>query len=220
MPDDTRAESPLSQEELMKENRSLKRQLRNLETTLQRNKAMLAARVTVNSILESEQKLMDRNMSLLLENSADIILLFDKDGCFSYFTHTFLTVTGIAGSGLVSGKHFTEIFTDLVSKDWVDFIIANYRLALEQRITVRYQMKGMTPDETAGYIRHHIEQAGRTTDLFTDEAVTQIHQAARGKPRTVNNICTAALIATAGADKSLVDHASARAAIAEVTATD
>ena len=60
----------------------------------------------------------------------------------------------------------------------------------------------MTPDETAGYIRHHLEQAGRTAELFTDEAVAQIHQAARGKPRTVNNICTAALIATAGAGKN------------------
>ena len=38
-------------------------------------------------------------------------------------------------------------------------------------------MKGMTPDETAGYIRHHLEQAGRTAELFTDEAVAQIHQA-------------------------------------------
>ena len=56
--------------------------------------------------------------------------------------------------------------------------------------------------------------------MFTDEAIAHIHQAARGKPRTVNNICTAALIATAGAGKNLVDHASARAAIAEVTATD
>ena len=94
--------------------------------------------------------------------------------------------------------------------------------ALEHRITVRYQMKGMTLDETAGYIRHHLEQAGRTAELFTDEAIAQIHQAARGKPRTVNNIAMAALIATAGASagKNLVDHASARAAIAEVTATD
>ena len=58
------------------------------------------------------------------------------------------------------------------------------------------------PDETAGYIRHHLEQAGRTAELFTDEAVAQIHQAARGKPRTVNNICTAALIATARAGKT------------------
>ncbi len=92
--------------------------------------------------------------------------------------------------------------------------------ALDQRITVRYQMKGMTHDETASYIRHHLEAAGRTADLFTDDAITQVHQAARGKPRTVNNIAVAALIATAGAGKSLVDQAAARAAIAEVTATD
>jgi len=92
--------------------------------------------------------------------------------------------------------------------------------ALDQRITVRYQMKGMTGDETASYIRHHLEAAGRTADLFTDDAVTQIHQAARGKPRTVNNICLAALIATAGAGKNLVDQAAARAAITEITATD
>jgi type II secretory pathway predicted ATPase ExeA len=92
--------------------------------------------------------------------------------------------------------------------------------ALDQRITVRYQMKGMTPEETASYVRHHLEEAGRTADLFTDDAVAQIHQAARGKPRTVNNICVAALIATAVGGKNLVDHAAARAAIAEVTATD
>jgi type II secretory pathway predicted ATPase ExeA len=92
--------------------------------------------------------------------------------------------------------------------------------ALDQRITVRYQMKGMTPDETSSYIRHHLQEAGRTADLFTDDAVAQVHQAARGKPRTVNNICVAALITTAGAGKNLVDHAAARAAIAEVTATD
>jgi type II secretory pathway predicted ATPase ExeA len=92
--------------------------------------------------------------------------------------------------------------------------------APDQRRTVRSQMKGMSGDETASYIRHHLEAAGRTADLFTDDAITQIHQAARGKPRTVNNIAVAALIATAGAGKNLVDQAAARAAIAEITATD
>jgi hypothetical protein len=43
-------------------------------------------------------------------------------------------------------------------------------------------------------------------DLFTDGAITQIHQAACGKPRTVNNnIAVAALIATAGVGKNIVD---------------
>ena len=41
----------------------------------------------------------------------------------------------------------------------------------------------------------------------------------RGKPRAVNNICHATLIATVGADKNLVDHATAKAAIAEITTT-
>jgi type II secretory pathway predicted ATPase ExeA len=81
-------------------------------------------------------------------------------------------------------------------------------------------MKGMTPEETASYIRCHLEAAGRTADLFSQDAITQIHQAARGKPRTVNNLCIAALIATAAAGNGLVDHSAARAAIAEVTATD
>ena len=36
----------------------------------------------------------------------------------------------------------------------------------------------------------------------------------------MNNIAVAALIATAGAGKNLVDQAAARAAIAEITATD
>jgi type II secretory pathway predicted ATPase ExeA len=32
--------------------------------------------------------------------------------------------------------------------------------ALDQRIAVRYQMTGMTPEETGSYIRHHQQLAG------------------------------------------------------------
>ena len=75
-----------------------------------------------------------------------------------------------------------------------------------------------------GRVRDSSELRKHNETLFepkiTDDAVTQVHQAARGKPRTVNNIAVAALIATAGAGKNLVDQAAARAAIAEITATD
>ena len=50
-------------------------------------------------------------------------------------------------------------------------------------------MTGMTADETGSYVRHHLQLAGRDSDLFSEDAITQIHEAARGKPRTVNNIC-------------------------------
>jgi hypothetical protein len=45
---------------------------------------------------------------------------------------------------------------------------------------------------------------------------TPIHAAARGKPRAVNNLAIAALIATCAAGRNLVDQQAARAAITEV----
>ena len=92
--------------------------------------------------------------------------------------------------------------------------------ALDQRIAVRYQMTGMTPDETTTYITHHLTLAGRTSPLFSDDALALIHDTSRGKPRTVNNLALAALIATCAAGKKLVDETAARAAVTEVIATD
>jgi type II secretory pathway predicted ATPase ExeA len=87
--------------------------------------------------------------------------------------------------------------------------------ALEQRITIRRTMTGMTREETAGYIAHHIKIAGRSDQLFTDDAIAHIHQSSRGKPRAVNRLAVAALIASAAAGKNLIDDASARTAITE-----
>ncbi|HUH68091.1 MAG TPA: hypothetical protein VLZ05_03955 [Mycobacterium sp.] len=84
--------------------------------------------------------------------------------------------------------------------------------ALEQRITARRAITGMTSDETASYLRHHLKLVGRSDPLFTDDAIAHIHQAGRGKPRAVNRLALAALIA---AGKNLVDDASARSAVTE-----
>jgi len=92
--------------------------------------------------------------------------------------------------------------------------------ALDQRIAVRYQMNGMTDHETGGYICHHLHIAGRDGDLFSDDAITQIHEASRGKPRTVNNLAIAALIATFASGKKIVDQSAARAAVAEVISAE
>lgn len=89
--------------------------------------------------------------------------------------------------------------------------------ALEQRITVRHHMTGMTADETAGYIHHHLNLAGRSDTLFGDDAITLIHANSRGKPRAVNNLCLAALLAACANDKTMVDESSARTAITETT---
>lgn len=89
--------------------------------------------------------------------------------------------------------------------------------ALEQRITVRRHMTGMTSEETAGYIRHHLQLAGRADPLFTDDAIALIHTSSRGKPRSVNRLAISALIAACASNKNLVDEASARSAVTDNT---
>jgi type II secretory pathway predicted ATPase ExeA len=90
--------------------------------------------------------------------------------------------------------------------------------ALDQRIALRYAMPPMTPPETTAYIAHHLGLAGRTDTLFSDDAITLIHQVARGLPRAVNNLALQALVAAYATKKAIVDESSARTAVTEITA--
>jgi type II secretory pathway predicted ATPase ExeA len=89
--------------------------------------------------------------------------------------------------------------------------------ALEQRIVLRYTMPPMTMEETAGYIRHHINLAGRADTLFSDDATTLIHTTSRGYPRAVNNLALHALAHACAESHSIVDEKTTRHAITEIT---
>jgi type II secretory pathway predicted ATPase ExeA len=90
--------------------------------------------------------------------------------------------------------------------------------ALDQRIGLRYALPGMTHAETTSYLTHHLKLAGRSDPLFTEDATTLIHQTSRGLPRAINNLALQALVATYATNKTIVDDAATRAAVAEVTA--
>jgi type II secretory pathway predicted ATPase ExeA len=90
--------------------------------------------------------------------------------------------------------------------------------ALDQRIAVRYAIAGMTADDTADYIRHHLKIAGRSDPLFSDDATGLIHNASRGYPRAINNLAVAALTAAFARGSAMVDEKAARAAITETSA--
>ena len=78
-------------------------------------------------------------------------------------------------------------------------------------------MSGMKLEETAGYLRHHLQLAGRSDTLFSDDAIALIHQTSRGYPRAVNNLAIQALLAAFADGKAIVDENSTRTAVTEVT---
>jgi type II secretory pathway predicted ATPase ExeA len=89
--------------------------------------------------------------------------------------------------------------------------------ALDQRIATRYTIAPMDLAESATYLAHHLQLAGRTEPLFADDAIARLHRVAGGLPRKLNNAATAALIAAAADGKSLVDDTCAKRAAAELT---
>ena len=87
--------------------------------------------------------------------------------------------------------------------------------ALDQRLALRYELAGMSGDETTSYPRHHLKLAGRDDALFSDDAAALLHQASRGLPRLLNSLATQALVAAFADQKAIVDESSARAAVTE-----
>lgn len=57
----------------------------------------------------------------------------------------------------------------------------------------------MNQEDTGAYIKGHLGFAGRADPLFFEDAITVIHQASRGYPRTISNLALAALVATRSA---------------------
>ena len=66
---------------------------------------------------------------------------------------------------------------------------------LKQRVALRCTLQPLSLPETAAYMVCRIEQAGgKPAELFSRESVITIHERSRGIPRTINVICTNALL--------------------------
>ena len=63
-----------------------------------------------------------------------------------------------------------------------------------QRIAAEFHLRALAAEETDSYILHRLRHAGAAEDLFTPEARRMIHNAARGVPRLINQLCDYALV--------------------------
>lgn len=65
---------------------------------------------------------------------------------------------------------------------------------LRQRITMRYSMQGLAPEETAEYCTSRMKIAGSTQQIFLPSSLAAIHTVSGGFPRGINSIATASLM--------------------------
>jgi general secretion pathway protein A len=91
---------------------------------------------------------------------------------------------------------------------------------LAQRITGRYHLDPLSAKETADYVRHRLDVAGATQDIFSPAALREVHRCAGGIPRLVNVICDRALLGAWSRMERRVEPALVRRAAREVRGPD
>ena len=88
---------------------------------------------------------------------------------------------------------------------------------LRQRISVYYNLRGMSATDTEQYVDHRLRIAGATEELFFErEALDLVHQYSEGIPRQINNACDMALLAAYGRGEQHVGVEAVRGAIDEL----
>jgi general secretion pathway protein A len=63
-----------------------------------------------------------------------------------------------------------------------------------QRIAIDHHIEALESHESVQYVRHRIQVAGGSPDLFSLEALELIHGSTGGIPRLINTICDTALV--------------------------
>jgi len=65
---------------------------------------------------------------------------------------------------------------------------------LDSRVAARCMLAPLRAEETADYVRHRLQVAGRPTCPFDAEALATIAELSQGMPRQINQICDLALL--------------------------
>ena len=102
----------------------------------------------------------------------------------------------------------------LVGQDPLRAVLRRSRhVDLLNRVSVRYQLRPLTKEQTTRYIDFQMTQAGGDAKVFDDSVKAAVHDFTGGVPRQINNLATACLLQAtarkvARIDEEVFQHAS------------
>ena len=85
--------------------------------------------------------------------------------------------------------------------------------AIKQRIDLQCRLSYFDRSQVGEYINRHLEYAGASRDIFTDQAIDEIYRFSCGAARIVNKVCTHSLIYGSQSGKRIIDDHLVRAVI-------
>lgn len=98
----------------------------------------------------------------------------------------------------------------------MDSLMFRQSRPLASRVVARGHMESLTHEDMAAYLLHHQNIAGCKKNLFSEQAVTAIHQGSGGLLRRANNLARGALVAAAAEKCATISAEHVRIASTEI----
>lgn len=86
--------------------------------------------------------------------------------------------------------------------------------AIRQRIDIKCEISQYDRSQTEEYIKAHLSYAEGLSEIFTDKAIDEIYRFSAGAARSINKVCTHALLYAFQRAKKLIDDHMIRTVIA------
>jgi general secretion pathway protein A len=86
---------------------------------------------------------------------------------------------------------------------------------LLNRVSVRYQLRPLSKEQTSQYVDFQLSQAGGDVKIFGEEVKELLHDFTGGLPRAINNLAIACLLQATALDVARVDEEVFRQATSE-----
>jgi len=85
----------------------------------------------------------------------------------------------------------------LGTEDLLGVLLHPQLASLRSRVVYAHQLRPFAFEDARNYVRYHLERAELDPKLLSDDAVRRVFQASQGSPRTINQLCTQAMIQAA-----------------------
>ncbi|MES9962311.1 MAG: AAA family ATPase [Candidatus Sedimenticola sp. 20ELBAFRAG] len=136
-------------------------------------------------------------------NKRDVVLIIDEAQNLSADTLEELRLV----SNINMGKHMVLQVVLVGQPELRDKLKSPQLLQFSQRILVDYHLQPLSERETLEYINHRMKVVGRSTQVFTPEAMAMVFHASGGVPRIINILCETALVYGYAEKQLIIDHA-------------
>ncbi len=135
------------------------------------------------------------------DSNKKVLLLIDES---QLLTQNMLEEIRLLSNIQKDGDNLLNIF--FVGQDEFNEILGRQEnRAVAQRLTLNYHLAPLTEYETTQYIKHRLQVAGTSEQLFDDEAIQEIQAYSGGFPRRVNIICDHCLLTGFVKEQKMID---------------